>query len=215
MVPQATIERPPDASGPARVRVLPQARPGVRHGSGRRRSGRDRHVLAGRGDVPVRLVWTALISLPLASAVQETAARLGLTSGRGLMSLIKEEFARPVLWFAAVLVVGANVFNIGADLGSMAEAFRPAHPGSVRRPGRRDGRHDPAARDLCELRSLLADPALARAVDLRVRARAVRRGRRLVPRSRSARPGGSVGSMPRRSVRCASTSCRACRPECS
>jgi Mn2+/Fe2+ NRAMP family transporter len=70
------------------------------------------------------LVWTALVSLPLASAVQETAARLGLTSGRGLMSLIKEHFARPVLWLAAALVVGANVFNIGADLGSMAEAFR-------------------------------------------------------------------------------------------
>jgi NRAMP (natural resistance-associated macrophage protein)-like metal ion transporter len=70
------------------------------------------------------LLWTALISLPLASAVQETAARLGLASGRGLMALIRDRFARPVLWFAAALVVGANVFNIGADLGSMAEAFR-------------------------------------------------------------------------------------------
>ena len=70
------------------------------------------------------LLWTALISLPLASAVQETAARLGLVSGRGLMSLIKKRFPRPVLWLAAALVVGANVFNIGADLGSMAEAFR-------------------------------------------------------------------------------------------
>ena len=70
------------------------------------------------------LLWTALISLPLASAVQETAARLGLVSGRGLMSLIKQRFTRPVLWFAAALVVGANAFNIGADLGSMAEAFR-------------------------------------------------------------------------------------------
>ena len=70
------------------------------------------------------LLWTALISLPLASAVQETAARLGLVSGRGLMSLIKERFPRAVLWIAAALVVGANVFNIGADLGSMAEAFR-------------------------------------------------------------------------------------------
>ncbi|HET8525127.1 MAG TPA: divalent metal cation transporter [Actinomycetota bacterium] len=70
------------------------------------------------------LLWTALISLPLASAVQETAARLGLVSGRGLMSLIRERFPRPVLWLAAALVVGANVFNIGADLGSMAEAFR-------------------------------------------------------------------------------------------
>jgi NRAMP (natural resistance-associated macrophage protein)-like metal ion transporter len=70
------------------------------------------------------LLWTALISLPLASAVQETAARLGLASGRGLMALIRARFARPVLWFAAALVVGANAFNIGADLGSMAEAFR-------------------------------------------------------------------------------------------
>ena len=70
------------------------------------------------------LVWTALVSLPLASAVQETAARLGLVSGRGLMSLIKDRFTRPVLWLATVLVVGANTFNIGADLGSMAEAFR-------------------------------------------------------------------------------------------
>jgi Mn2+/Fe2+ NRAMP family transporter len=45
-------------------------------------------------------------------------------SGRGLMSLIKDRFTRPVLWLATVLVVGANTFNIGADLGSMAEAFR-------------------------------------------------------------------------------------------
>jgi NRAMP (natural resistance-associated macrophage protein)-like metal ion transporter len=70
------------------------------------------------------LLWTALISLPLASAVQETAARLGLSSGRGLMALIKKRFSRRVLWLAAALVVGANAFNIGADLGSMAEAFR-------------------------------------------------------------------------------------------
>jgi NRAMP (natural resistance-associated macrophage protein)-like metal ion transporter len=70
------------------------------------------------------LVWTAPLSLPLAAAVQETSARLGLTTGRGLMSLIKERFPAWVMWVAVVLVVGANVFNIGADLGSMAEAFR-------------------------------------------------------------------------------------------
>ena len=34
------------------------------------------------------LVWMAPICLPLASAVQETAARLGLASGRGLVALI-------------------------------------------------------------------------------------------------------------------------------
>jgi Mn2+/Fe2+ NRAMP family transporter len=70
------------------------------------------------------LVWTAPISLPLASAVQETAARLGLASGQGLMALIKERFPRSIMWFAVVLVVSANTFNIGADLGSMAAAFQ-------------------------------------------------------------------------------------------
>src|SRR5437867_12690425 len=43
------------------------------------------------------LLWTALVSLPLASAVQETAARLGLCSGKGLAALIKERFPRAVL----------------------------------------------------------------------------------------------------------------------
>jgi NRAMP (natural resistance-associated macrophage protein)-like metal ion transporter len=70
------------------------------------------------------LVWTAPICLPLASAVQETAARLGLSTGHGLVTLIKERFPRWVMWTSVVLVAGANVFNIGADLGSMAEAFQ-------------------------------------------------------------------------------------------
>jgi Mn2+/Fe2+ NRAMP family transporter len=62
--------------------------------------------------------------LPLAAAVQETAARLGLASGRGLLALIKQRSPRPVLWTAVLLVVSANTFNIGADLGSMSAAFR-------------------------------------------------------------------------------------------
>ena len=70
------------------------------------------------------LLWTAPLSLPLASAVQETAARLGLSTGRGLMRLIKDRFHPWVMWTATTLVVGANVFNIGADIGSMADAFR-------------------------------------------------------------------------------------------
>src|SRR2546425_13311688 len=50
------------------------------------------------------LLWTAIVSLPLASAVQETAARLGLCSGKGLAALIKERFSRPILLFAVTLV---------------------------------------------------------------------------------------------------------------
>ena len=69
-----------------------------------------------------QLVWTTLLALPFAVAVQEATARLGLYSGKGLAALIKDHFRRWVLFVALVLVVGANTFNIGADLGSMAAA---------------------------------------------------------------------------------------------
>lgn len=69
-----------------------------------------------------QLVWTTLLALPFAVAVQEATARLGLYSGKGLAALIKDHFRRWVLFLALALVVGANTFNIGADLGSMAAA---------------------------------------------------------------------------------------------
>lgn len=71
-----------------------------------------------------QFLWTAVAALPLAIAVQETTARLGLFSGKGLAVLIKQEFPKWVLYLALALVVGANSFNIGADLGSMAAATR-------------------------------------------------------------------------------------------
>jgi NRAMP (natural resistance-associated macrophage protein)-like metal ion transporter len=70
------------------------------------------------------LLWTSWITLPLAAAVQETAARLGLVTGHGLATLIKLRFPRWVLIGAVTLVAVANSFNIGADLGSMAASVR-------------------------------------------------------------------------------------------
>lgn len=70
------------------------------------------------------LLWSTVAVAPLAAAVQETAARLGLESGRGLASLIRTRFPRPVLYFALLLVLVANTFNIAADVGSMAAALR-------------------------------------------------------------------------------------------
>ena len=74
------------------------------------------------------LLWTAVFALPLAAAVQEATARLGLVTGRGLASLIKSRFPRWVLGVAVLLVAAANTFNIGADIGSMAAATRLVVP---------------------------------------------------------------------------------------
>jgi NRAMP (natural resistance-associated macrophage protein)-like metal ion transporter len=67
-------------------------------------------------------LWTALFSFPLMSAVQLMCARLGLVTGLGLAGVIRRRYSRWVLWGACSLLVVANVINIAADLGGMAEA---------------------------------------------------------------------------------------------
>jgi NRAMP (natural resistance-associated macrophage protein)-like metal ion transporter len=69
-------------------------------------------------------LWTTVWVAPMAAAVQESAARLGLATGKGLATLIRERFSRPVLYGALALTVAANTINIAADLGSMAAATR-------------------------------------------------------------------------------------------
>ena len=69
-------------------------------------------------------LWTALLSFPLMAAIQLMCARLGMVTGCGLASVIRTRYSRWVLWLACALVVVANVFNIGADLGGMAEGVQ-------------------------------------------------------------------------------------------
>ncbi len=69
-------------------------------------------------------LWTALISFPLMAAVQLMCARLGMVTGCGLASVIRSRYPRSVLWLACSLVIIANIFNIGADLGGMADAMQ-------------------------------------------------------------------------------------------
>src|SRR6266851_5329827 len=46
----------------------------------------------------------------------------GLITGLGLAGVIRRRYPRWVLWGACSLLVVANVINIAADLGGMAEA---------------------------------------------------------------------------------------------
>jgi len=67
-------------------------------------------------------LWTALFSFPLMSAVQLMCARLGMVTGRGLAGVVRRRYPPAISWIACALLIIANVFNIGADLGGMAEA---------------------------------------------------------------------------------------------
>ncbi len=70
------------------------------------------------------LLWMAPFLLPLAVGVQESTARLGLVTGKGLGTLIRERFPRWVLIGAVMLLASANTLNIAADLASMGAALR-------------------------------------------------------------------------------------------
>lgn len=70
------------------------------------------------------LLWAFPLMFPLLLAVQESCARIGAISGKGLAAVIKENYNRRLLYAAVFLVVTANVVNIGADLGAMAATTR-------------------------------------------------------------------------------------------
>jgi NRAMP (natural resistance-associated macrophage protein)-like metal ion transporter len=67
-------------------------------------------------------LWIALLTFPLMAAIQLMCARLGMVTGSGLAAAVRIYYPRWVLWAACSILVVANVINIGADLGGMAEA---------------------------------------------------------------------------------------------
>jgi len=70
------------------------------------------------------LLWTALISLPLMSAVQLMCARIGIVARSGLGAVLREHYPRWLLWLACGLLIIGNTINIAADLAGMAAGAR-------------------------------------------------------------------------------------------
>src|SRR5215472_13139475 len=67
-------------------------------------------------------LWTAAWMLPLVIGVQEACGRIGNITGQGLARNIKDHFSLRTLRVLVVLLVAANVINIGADIGASAAA---------------------------------------------------------------------------------------------
>jgi len=126
--PHATSPRPPIVKGtepppaPPFRRFFSNLGPGLITGAADDDpSGISTYSVAGAtfGYLPL---WTAIVSFPLMTAVQLMCARLGLITGLGLAGVIRRRYSRWVLWGACALLIVANVINIAADLGGMAEA---------------------------------------------------------------------------------------------
>jgi len=68
------------------------------------------------------LLWTALISLPLMTAVQLMCARIGIVARNGLAGVLRDHYSKWLLWIACGLLLFANTVNITADLAGMSAA---------------------------------------------------------------------------------------------
>jgi NRAMP (natural resistance-associated macrophage protein)-like metal ion transporter len=70
------------------------------------------------------LTWLALYLLPMMTAVQETCARIGIVTNKGLAQIIIKRYGTKIFVPLAILLIIANTINIGADIGAMAASMQ-------------------------------------------------------------------------------------------
>ena len=69
-------------------------------------------------------LWTVLLLYPCLVAIQEACGRIGEATGRGLADTLGRHYSRRLLRSAVLILLLANVINIGADIGAVAPALR-------------------------------------------------------------------------------------------
>jgi len=70
------------------------------------------------------MCWVMLFCFPLMAAIQEISARIGRVTGQGIAGNIRAHYAPWLLRAIVGLLLGANIINLGADLGAMAAALK-------------------------------------------------------------------------------------------
>jgi NRAMP (natural resistance-associated macrophage protein)-like metal ion transporter len=78
------------------------------------------------------LSWVMLFSFPLMAAIQEISARIGRVTGQGIAGNIRDHYPAPLVRGVVGLLLVANIINLGADLGAMADALKLLIGGSAR-----------------------------------------------------------------------------------
>jgi NRAMP (natural resistance-associated macrophage protein)-like metal ion transporter len=77
------------------------------------------------------LGWTLVFGFPLLAAIQAICARIGATTGRGIAQNLRRHYSPALLRFVVILLLLANIINIGADLGAMGAVLALIVPGPV------------------------------------------------------------------------------------
>jgi NRAMP (natural resistance-associated macrophage protein)-like metal ion transporter len=77
------------------------------------------------------MAWAMLFGFPILASIQSICARIGATTGKGIARNLREHYSPALLRAVVVMLLVANVINIGADLGAMGAALALLLPGSV------------------------------------------------------------------------------------
>jgi Mn2+/Fe2+ NRAMP family transporter len=77
------------------------------------------------------LAWTMVFGFPLLASIQAICAQIGATTGLGIAQNLRRHYPRRVLQVVVILLLIANVINLGADLGAMAAALALLLPGNA------------------------------------------------------------------------------------
>ena len=77
------------------------------------------------------MAWTMFFGFPLLASIQEICARIGATTGKGIARNLRQHYPPALLRAVVVLLLVANVVNLGADLGAMAAALELLLPGPL------------------------------------------------------------------------------------
>ena len=70
------------------------------------------------------LAWTFVFTYPLMVVIQEVAAEIGRVTGGGIARNLRRHYPRPLLWGVVLLLLVANIVNLGADLSAMGAALQ-------------------------------------------------------------------------------------------
>ena len=77
------------------------------------------------------MAWTMFFGFPLLAAIQAICARIGATTGKGIAQNLRQHYPPALLRVVVLMLLVANVINLGADLGAMGAVLALVVPGPV------------------------------------------------------------------------------------
>jgi NRAMP (natural resistance-associated macrophage protein)-like metal ion transporter len=64
-------------------------------------------------------LWTAAITFPLMTAIQEMCGRIGIVTRSGLTGVVRKNYPKAIVYIITALIVPACILNIAADLAGI------------------------------------------------------------------------------------------------